>query len=214
MNSATRIAAVLIFGAVFGCSSAKKLPFETPPQVQQLQIERKIAEIPYTRDWERIRTLDWLTRWGEAAFPALIDALGSKDADTRAASANVLGRSQDRRVIPFVAKIADDPDTGVRYEVARSLLRLGDWSRVPVLIHGLRDEREYARALCNDALRQYTKVDFGFAPSAPKDQREEPVRKWENWWNARAKDAFFGKDGNTSRATPKSAGSVGPRADS
>lgn len=215
MNTGIRALSLLALCSLScACAAVKKHPFEEPPPLMREQIERKISEIPFTRDWERINTLDWLTRCGEAAFPALIEGLESKDPDIRAGAANVLGRSQDRRVIPFLNKTADDADSRVRYEFARSLLRLGDWSKVPILIEGLRDESEYARALCNDALRTYTKADFGFVPSAAKELREEPVRKWETWWNSRAKDAFFGKDKNSSRAVPKSAGSEDARAKS
>lgn len=213
MNTAIRmISRAALVAIAAGCASTPKTPFEAPTQHMRQEIERKISEIPFTREWERINALDWLTRCGESAFNPLIAALDSSDSDIRAGAANVLGRSLDRRLIPYLSKRADDADPRVRYEFARSLLRLGDWSKVPALISGLRDESEYARALCNDALRQYTKADFGFQPGAPKEQREEPIRKWENWWNARTKDAFFGKDKNSSRVSPKSAGTEGPPA--
>lgn len=195
-------ALVTIGFVLFSCQSASKLPFDQPNGLLKSQIDKRVSDLRYTHGEELMSTLDWLTRCGEAAFPALIEAMDCDDPTTRAGAANVLGRGVDRRVIPFLMKKAEDPDPRMRYEVARALLRLGEWSKIPVLIEGLRDPSEYVRALCNDALKQTTRLDFGFLPGAASEEREVQVRKWEAWSQAREKDAFF-----ATRASAK------PRAD-
>jgi len=53
-----------------------------------------------------------------------------------------MGATRDSRLIPYLEaiEIPDGPDAvDLRLERARTLLRLGDWNAVPMLITGLRD---------------------------------------------------------------------------
>lgn len=177
--------------STFSCASTPKLPFNEPNALLRQQIDKRVNDLRYTHGVELMNSLDWLARCGELAFYALIEALESPDTTTRSSAANILGRGRDRRVIPYLQKKANDPDIRTRFEVARALLRLGDWSNMPILIAGLRDTSEYVRALCNDALKSSTQIDFGFVPSAPESEREPKVQKWEGWWQSRSKDFFF-----------------------
>lgn len=187
-----RIEAVLVISLLsFSCASAPKHPFSEPTKMLKEQIDKRVSELRYTHGMELMNHLDWLVRCGENAYPTLIDALDNGDATTRAGAANVLGRCNDRRVIPFLSEHAKDTDPRMRFEVARALLRLGDWTHIPVLIDGMRDGSEYVRALCNDALKQSTQIDFGFVANATAEEREEKVKKWETWWSARSKDPAY-----------------------
>lgn len=191
MKTVEAAAFAILSLSVFSCASTPKYPFDEPNVLLKQQIDKKVADLRYTHGVELMNSLDWLARCGELAFHALIEALDDTDTTTRSSAANILGRGRDRRVIPYLQKKVNDSDVRMRFEVARALLRLGDWSNMPILIAGLRDSSEYVRALCNDALKTSTQVDFGFVSSATESEREPKVQKWESWWQARSKDFFF-----------------------
>ena len=79
--------------------------------------------------------------------------------------------------------------------IARTLLRLGDWSEIPTLINGLKDERQFTRSLCIQALQGATGETFGFDPKADLTDRVRAIDSWEVWWRARTGEGLLGKNG-------------------
>jgi HEAT repeat protein len=111
-----------------------------------------------------------------------------------AAALAALGATLDRRLVSHIRLLEwseerDQTDLGL--ERARALVRLGDWSKIPLLISGLRDGRVYTRALCLDALREATHETHGFDPRSDAGPRKKAIERWESWWNDRARDEFL-----------------------
>ena len=183
---------LLILPLLAGCRLFNHPEFTGPDDRLKARIEQKILSLRYARGAELLDAIDWLRRCREPAYPLLIDALSDGQPSVRAASALVLGATGDRRLVPYLRKHAEDEDARVRYEVARALGRLGDWSSLQTLIAGLRDESGYVRALCHETLSHVTRLDFGYSPLAPEAERVVAVARWESWWERRRTDPFFG----------------------
>lgn len=85
--------------------------------------------------------LGMLARGGdEAAKQALLDALGSDDADVREEALEGIGRSQLPEFIPALKDAMHDEDDGVRQEVAEALRDMPIEEAGPVLTDMLTDE--------------------------------------------------------------------------
>jgi hypothetical protein len=79
----------------------------------------------------------------------------------------------------------------LKLERARTLLRLGDFSVLPTLIAGLRDDQLMTRALCFQALNEATHERFEFDPRAEEEEREASIQTWEAWWIERSGDKLL-----------------------
>lgn len=155
--------------------------FLQPSMLMREQIVRRIADLPYLAGTELIDALFWLGQRGETAYEPLIEQLENPTPKMRALAVNVLCLNKDRRVLPYVAPLSEDPDASVRYEAARGMARLGDLSRVDVLVDGLEDDSRYVRALCARFLKEQTREDFGYEPDAPAPERSVAVTRWRDW---------------------------------
>ncbi|HKE02125.1 MAG TPA: HEAT repeat domain-containing protein [Planctomycetota bacterium] len=161
----------------------KDRDFPSPSPVIAEQIDRHLSDVPYLRGRQIVDACAALVRIGPPAIPKLLEATKSEDPTRRAFALNVLGAIGDRRALPTLRAGLRDLDAPVRYEAARSCVRLGDWlAGMPVLIAGLGDDSEYARTLCNEALRRHTGLDFGYLPRAEASDREGAAQKWRDWW--------------------------------
>jgi hypothetical protein len=161
------------------------------------QIQDECERLPWTHGFERLEQIRWFASVGEPAFPALLElALDPRD-DVAAAALAALGATLDRRLVPHIRALpwAEERMNGdLGLERARTLVRLGDWSEIPVLINGLRDERLYTRSLCLDALREATHETLNFDPRAEPSEREKGIARWEAWWGERAGEGLLRSD--------------------
>jgi len=73
------------------------------------------------------------------AIPALLEALGSHDANVRVNATIALGRIGDKSAVTALLPLLKDPRERVRTQVARSLGELGDQRAAPALVEALRD---------------------------------------------------------------------------
>ncbi len=168
---------------------------QASPMLQQ-QIEEEAKRLPWTRGFERLEQVRWFASTGEPAYPTLFQLAEDDRDDVAAAALAALGATLDRRLVPHIHELhwSDSRNAGdLSLERARALIRLGDWSEIPTLIGGLRDDRVYTRALCLDALREATHETHGFDPRAEADEREKSVEHWELWWSERAGDSYMHK---------------------
>jgi HEAT repeat protein len=162
--------------------------FSEPTALLAEQIERQLADIPYLHGRQVMDACVALVRIGPVAIPQLIEAAKDGEPAKRSFAMNVLGALGDRRVLPTLREGLADADSGVRYEAARSCLRLGDWAAgMPVLIAGLADPSEFARTLCHDALRRQTGMDYGYSPKDSEVERAEATSRWRDWWSRHSK---------------------------
>ncbi len=158
------------------------------------QIDDEVERLPWRHGVERLEAIRWFASVGEPAYPALLElALDPRD-HVAASALAALGATSDPRlveplkIIPW-SEERYDGDLGLEH--ARTLLRLGDWSEIPILIAGLRDSRNYTRSLCAKALYEATGETFGYDPRVAEDARELAISRWENWWLARTGEGLL-----------------------
>ncbi len=190
VRAVTLGALVAVLGLT-ACVSVERDPIARPGKdiVLQLEVERRVAEIPYMHGVELVANLERLADIGEPAVPYLLEALGADDRLSRASACWVLGVMGDRRNITAVREMLNDPEAPVRYQAASSLVELGDNAGFPVLVHGLADPDIQTRYKCFEALRDATGQDFGYEHDSSPTLRREAVVRWQDWldgWRASA----------------------------
>lgn len=192
-------AALVVVPLAAGCRSTQESQAAKPdsgrwlrpsPLLEQ-QMRDEAERLPFTRGIERIEQIRWFAGLGEPAFDTLLGLLADPRDDVAASALSALGATQDRRLVPHI--LAADPRAHERgrdlqLERARTLLRLGEWSEVPLLIEGLADGRLYTRALCLQALEEATGERHGFDPRGTDRDRERSVERWKQWWLQRSGD--------------------------
>lgn len=199
----SRAALYAVSALALACASTtSSMPTETPAATQWLEpsaplkdeIEKQASRLPYAeRLDERIDLITWFAGVGEPAYPTLLEL--STDARPKVAGTALaaLGATRDPRLIePVRALELNAAEADLDLEKARALLMLGDWSGIPVLIDGLRDDRLYTRAICASALRDATRMGFEFDPTAEDGPRAEAIARWEDWWERRSGDSLLG----------------------
>lgn len=170
-------------------------PYLQPNSLMSGEISRRVEQIPYQHRDELLQNLMWLAQTGEQTIPTLLKGMQHENPKVRSSCAWVLGRINDRRVIPDLQPCMKDKDATVRMEVARTLVLMGDLAWSPTLIEGLDSDRKEVRYLCHEALKGATGHDFGYDHlSDKKDQMQVAVLRWRQWWSEYSGDAFFAKN--------------------
>lgn len=168
---------------------------EPSPQLRS-QIDDASQRLPWTHGLERVDLIQWFAQVGEPAYPALLELAQDPRKDVSGAALAALGATRDSRLVEPLRALPwpdSQENRDLSLERARTLVRLGDWEMLPVLIEGLRDERLVTRALCAQALYEATHERFDYDPRAEADQREAAVLRWESWWSARTGDPLLAK---------------------
>lgn len=167
-----------------------------PSPILAQQIADEAARLPWTHGFERLEQIRWFAMVGEPAYDTLLALAEDERDDVASAALSALGDTQDRRLVPYIQRIAWEEDRlqgDLGLERARTLLHLGDWSEIPTLVRGLRDERQYTRALCIQALHRATGETFGFDAKADLTDRVRAIDSWEVWWRARTGEGLLGR---------------------
>jgi len=168
-------------------------PWLQPSPLLRQQIDDEAKRLPWTHGFERLEQIRWFASVGEPAYDSLLELVEDPRDDVAAAALAALGATMDRRLVPHIQNLAwpdyrKESDLGL--ERARTLVRLGDWSEIPVLIDGLRDERLYTRSLCLDALSEATHETLDYDPRSELSERARAVQRWVEWWSSRSSDAL------------------------
>jgi hypothetical protein len=174
-------------------SGEKSVWLEPSPQLRQ-QIESEAKRLPWTHGLERVELIRWFGKVGEPAYPVLLEMVCDSREDVAGAALAALGSTRDSRLVEPLRSLpwpkgAEDRDLAL--ERARTLVRLGDWEMMPVLIEGLSDDRLVTRALCAQALFEATHERFDFDPRAEPEAREASIARWQGWWSARDRDPML-----------------------
>jgi len=169
-------------------------PWVQPAPLLAQQIEDEAARLPYSHGFDRLEQVRWFASIGEPAYSVLLRLAADSRDDVAAAALAALGATLDSRLVTYIHGLAwtearASGDLGL--ERARTLVRLGDWSEMPVLIRGLRDQRLFTRSLCLEALREATHDTNGYDPRAAADEREKAVARWEHWWLQRSGEGIL-----------------------
>jgi hypothetical protein len=158
------------------------------------QIQDEAARLPFSHGFDRLEQIRWFASVGEPAYATLLGLAEDPRDDVAAAALAALGATLDSRLVEHIHKLSwsDERIHGdLGLERARTLVRLGDWSDMPILIQGLKDERLFTRSLCLDALKEATHEANGFDPRAEKDVREKAIARWEQWWLQRTGEGIL-----------------------
>jgi len=175
-------------------TSSSSGPWIEPSQNLKTQIDDRAQRFPWTHGLERVELIQWFAGVGEPAYSTLLEFARDQRPDVSGAALAALGATRDSRLVPYLRAIP--PATGegavdLNLERARTLVRLGDWASIPVLIDGLSDERPITRALCSQALFEATRERFDFDPRGEPEARQAAVEKWTTWWKARNLDPLL-----------------------
>lgn len=192
-----RLLLAVVTIALCACSTTnkslatKQSPWLSPSPQLQAQIDDAATRLPWTHGVERVELIHWFASMGEPAYATLLELCLDPRPDVSGAALAALGATRDSRLVDHLRALPWPDESGgsdLALERARTLLRLGDWSMVPRLIQGLRDERLVTRALCAQALEEATRERFEFDPRAEPDVRAQSIARWEQWWSARSQD--------------------------
>lgn len=200
------LALALVFSPVLtGCSATKGAVSTTqaeddgawlqpsPGLARQIQLRSIEVESAATQD-EYVRLSDWFQSVGEPAYPALLDLAGGNSARGRSFALSVIAAMGERRLLEPLREVLPFESldrAGHRYEYARALVKLGDFSKIPVLIGGLEDENLYTRAVANEALKSATNNAIPFRADGPPEERAQAVAAWREWWSTRSADGLL-----------------------
>ncbi len=168
---------------------------QASPLLKQ-QIEDEIKRLPYTKRLQRLEQIRWFASVGEPAYDYLLELINDENTEVAMSAMASLGATLDSRLVPYIRNAPWEADTShpnLALERSRTLLRLGDWSEIPVLVAGLRSDNHYTRALCIDALREVTHEDLDYDARSAIEAREKAVLRWELWWRARSDDSMLSR---------------------
>jgi hypothetical protein len=169
-------------------------PWLKPSPILQQQIDAEAQRLPWCRGVELMEKIHWFGTVGEPAYEVLLELAASDSDQVASAALAALSISSDSRLVPYIREaVVIGPETTevIRLERARTLVSLGDWSELPVLVKGLRSENAITRTLCRDALLEATNQTFDFDPRGDEQERERAVQAWERWWLKRGGDPFL-----------------------
>ncbi len=181
-------------------SASPSSPWIRPSPLLRQQIEDEAERLPWTHGFERLEQIRWFAAIGEPAYEKLLVLASDPREDVAAAALAALGATLDRRLVTYIRSLpwsSEREQSDLGLERSRTLLRLGDWSGIPSLIAGLRDERLYTRALCLDALKEATHETLDYDPRSEPQVRENAVKRWEEWWLSRAGDGLLSSASGT-----------------
>lgn len=197
---AARALSLCAFLVLAGCGATKSSvpgdgsPWLQPSPTLRQRIEDEAGRLPWTHGLERVEAIRWFASVGEPAYPTLLQMTQDPRKDVAGAALAALGATRDSRLVEHLRAIPwpeGQENADMALERARTLLRLGDWQMVPVLVRGLRDERMVTRALCIQALEEATHERFGFDPRAEPEAREVCVQRWQGWVQDRLADPLL-----------------------
>lgn len=187
--------------ALAACSSTKNVSegdlevqgWVQPSALLRQQMEDEAQRLPWTKGLERLEQIRWFVTVGEPSYGILLELTSDGRPTVSSAAFAALGASGDRRLVEALHEQAFNTEAAsfeLRLERARTLVRLGDWGEMPLLIQGLSSERLFTRALCAEALEQATGQSQGFDPRSGDSDRELAVEAWKRWWLKYSGDPF------------------------
>src|SRR4029434_1029505 len=81
-----------------------------------------------------------------------------------------------------IARIRNIKSPILRFWKADTLVQLGDFQAIPMLIEELESEESAARTLAFRDLQHYTQEDIPYDPNASAPARKSAADAWRQWW--------------------------------
>ncbi len=188
MRRQSAVVPLFISIVLFQSCISPEPPFEADTQVlTDAALERDIMRIlnsfPYQSGHAFFSSCDRVLNYGKPAIPILESkGLSHPAPAARLAAAYLLGKFGDHASVDRLRELEYDPDAACRIEAASSRLDLGDWSVMPILIRGLRDEKRTIRYKCFEILSVKTGLTFGYDWASRKEDRDIAADRWQAWW--------------------------------
>ena len=154
-----------------------------------MAIERSTEELIEdlsSRAWELRRDAceDLGRRREKKGVPYVINLLKDSVGAVRFAAVQTLGRiGGDEVVQPLLSCLADE-SFGDHAPVLEAIGNMRRAEAIPYLIHFLHDQDPTIRGIANTSLMVTTGQALGFRATAPEEEREDAIMKWQAWWEA------------------------------
>jgi len=154
------------------------------------EIAKVVERLPYDKDIDLYNDQQLLVTFGDYAAEPMIDCLKHSNQDVRSSAIYVLGQIECLDAVDDITKLLDDDNKFVRYEAARTLLKLGIYNSIPTLIDGLDDDSVHIRNQCYGALNRKTGETFNYSVKAERVERLKAIRQWELWWDVQKDNKY------------------------
>ena len=166
-----------------------------PSRTLHDDIEARAEVLPWTNGRDRIDLITWFASVGEPAYDKLLGFLVDERPVVVTTALAALGATGDSRLVPYI-RDAEQPtwEGTLLLESARTRVRLGDWSAMPILINGLESDEVFVRGLCAQSLYQATNEKLGFDAHASLPEREASIARWRAWWETRDSDELLAQN--------------------
>ena len=160
-----------------------------------------IQQLKTANEQQRSGAIESLVNLGQAAVPALINALQNQDSAVRNGAAVALGKigKDANEAVPALKKALDDQDFQVRSSAMQALGFIDRKAVVPFLIEELSSEKAWERYSATHALRTFGKEAVSAVPALIKTIKEDK----DSWVRTSATTALgsIGKDAHTAIPT-------------
>jgi hypothetical protein len=114
---------------------------------------------------------------------ALASAIPQLPADAKGQARSALAERLVRMKAETLAKYMEDDDPEIRRAAAAACAKKEARTLVPNLIALLRDREGAVVGAAHTALKDLTGQDFGPAPGAGRQDRDEAAQRWLEWWS-------------------------------
>ena len=172
-----------------GIETKEAKPIEKPlPRAVDTESARLANDLVKAPDSRRAKLLEEMerekgVRYTEALAAAIPKLDGEAHRKARAALANRLTRMKDDTLADYL----QDDDAEIRRGAALAIGQKDSKKLLPNLISLLRDPEISVVRAAHASLKALTEQDFGPSARATREERDQAVLKWIEWWSKQRK---------------------------
>ncbi|GEM_PF-3699382 len=156
---------------------------QAPPKDPGLTIDQLLERLKSTEKAPRASAMRALgQRKARTAVGPIAGCLADPDEQIRVAALEALADIGDASAVPSVVGCLGDPSASVVIAAIRASARFPAKEVVPSLIGVLDHPQAGIRQNAFEALRELTRLDFGYDPEAATEDRAKRVGTWRAWW--------------------------------
>lgn len=160
-------------------------PASKPADAESARLTETILKARPSRRMELLETMESEkgVKYTEALAGAIPKLEGGPQRRAREALANRLTRMKDETLVSYL----EDDDAEIRRAAAIAIGQKESKALVPDLIGLLRDPEMTVVRAVHASLKALTAQDFGPAAKATREERDQAVLKWTEWWSKQSK---------------------------
>lgn len=156
---------------------------QDPPRDPGLTVEQLLDRLKSPDKAPRASAIRALgQKKARAAVAPIAACLSDPDEQIRVAALEALADIGDPSAVPSIVASLGDPSASVTIAAIRASARFPAKDVVPSLIGVLDHAAAGIRQNAFDALRELTRLDFGYDPEATPEDRAKRVGLWRAWW--------------------------------